>query len=278
MKTKHFFLVALAMIFALPAVLGLISCESEVTTSAGYTYDVKYKSALSYPSIQKDYLYEYDDILYDLQKAVGSKDNIIKAHQSRVDDQMKAACQKVLDAWKDNVHSPFLTYSLICKIIDNGSVEETIATYEIGPASDPAKPYIRYSLEADEQGAWEKYSSLNLSGKVKEGTSKALTAIVGLHSVKKIGNVTISNLSDSKFEKQFGYVFKTIWQKSENLDNYVSDICDSIADVIVRDIYEQYPQQIAVASNISVIREGFRTNEKKKIWSKEFPATYVPED
>ena len=90
MKTKHFFLVALAMIFALPAVLVSCGDDEDSVPSTAYSYFVEYRSADSYPSFLKADAEEPNTILNDLKSAIGYKQGSMKVYYSMEDSTSKS--------------------------------------------------------------------------------------------------------------------------------------------------------------------------------------------
>lgn len=282
MKTKHFFLVALAMIFALPAVLVSCGDDEDSVPSTAYSYFVEYRSADSYPSFLKADAEEPNTILNDLKSAIGYKQGSMKVYYSMEDDNMKNSCQNVINKWNGKVNGSLLTYALVRRTsgTDGKYSDQDVAKFEVGRALQGGD-YVLYSFVTNEQEAWANYNTISstLSKEAGAVTRSALKAIVGQgnHSATS-SSLSISG-TPSYFEQYFGVVFdRSLWLNQESTDNLMKEKCDSIADRIQTHLIDNKPNLLAVDAKVSVVKMGFRSNLKETIWTREFPATYVPED
>ena len=256
MKTKKIFWAALTMMCALTTTLVSCDNESETPGSKTYNYWVEMQWGKSYTSGDN----EYKTIENELNDVVGFDyvNKIYKIRYSCEDEQLKAACQKVVDSWKNKANSPLLYYTLKCTIVESGgqSTDYDVATFQLGAAL--ITPYVLYIAVSPtyEQNLKDLEARQSELGDNYQSAVKTLARWAGYKTQK------------SAFENRLstkGYS-KTPREDNEENENAVIAECNSIA--------EQYGTGVnAVNITVAIVKMNLINNKDMQIvWKRDFPA------
>ena len=236
----------------------LVSCdnESETPGSKTYNYWVEMQWGKSYTSNDK----EYQTIENELNDAVGFDyvNNIFKVRYSCEDEQMKAACQKVVDRWKNKAKSPLVYYTLKCTIVESGqqSVDYDVTTFQLGKAL--ITPYVIYiaTCPTYEQNLKDLEAMQSELGDNYQPAVKTLSRLAGYKTYKSIFEQTLSTKGYSTTPRE----------DNEENENAVIAVCDNIAEQ-----YETWTN--AVNITVMIVKMNIINHEDMKVvWTKEFPA------
>ena len=256
MKTKIFFWAALTMLYTLTTTLVSCDNESETPGSKTYNYWVEMQWGKSYTSNDT----ECQTIENALNDAVGYDyvNSVMTVRYSSEDEKMKAACQRVVDSWKNTAKSPLLYYTLKCTIVEVGkeSINYDVATFQLGRAL--ITPYVLYiaTCPTYEQNLKNLEAMQSELGDNYQPAVKTLSRLAGYKTFKSI------------FEQRLlskGYS-TTPREDNEENENAVIAVCDEIAE-------EYGTGTNAVNITVMIVKMNILNHEDMKIvWQKEFPA------
>ena len=267
MKTKKFFLAALAVTGTMALTTVFSACTSETTHTTSYNYTVECVSSILY--------YDYDEyrtVQAAFDRAVGDVGGgtVNPVYHSPQDESMKRKCEEVKSQYS-NIKSIYMKFELkrITSSTEPGTpdIETVIATYELGQST--VKTCMEYAFVSTEDDA---YTALlakegTLDPKVFEASLNTLLKLVGIHSTYVGLGSLVSSSRNSVFEQHFRDEFNKIWEDSEDYDRYVVYACDSIANAHAADT-------LAVDVTVGATKTEFLSRKVTTIWAKTFHANF----
>ena len=243
--------------------LTLTACDNEenVNYIKSYSYSISQANRFDFAYYDQS---ESSDILEALNGAIGANGNVYNTLSSPDDQKMINACDGVINRYSE-AKSIYLVFDLIRETYDPTPGAErradVIKTYKLGKAL--TDPYVTYSFSSNSEAAFaqleEKKESLN--EKVYKASRRNLLRIVGYKSAS--GGIYFS--SSSAFESRFMGALGNAYKDDTDNQNYLIDICDSIAQAHVNDT-------LAVNAVVNVCKTGIINDQTSVIKIYEFPA------
>ena len=258
MKTIKLFAAALCC----TVVMVFTSCDSEPTVQYPTSYFYEVGQDIQYLCYDA---YEAAEIATAFNKAIGNNGDMIVAHQTSQDEQMKAACEEVKKQHAD-AKSIYLKYDLyrITASAAPGAErkKEIIGSYIMGQAL--TKTYTYYSFHSNEDAAYAALEAQkeSLDEKVYKASYKTLRRLVGIH--QSSGGVYIN--TQSVFETRLSKVLGQLEEDYAPYDNYLATVCDSIANAHAAD-------SLTVEAKVQVVKHQFLKEGQTEVWNHTFVPT-----
>lgn len=256
MKTIKLFAVlccASAMLFT--------ACESgsSVNYPTSYYYEVG-------QDIQYLYYdpYEAAEIQTAFNKAIGNDGQMIVAHKTLQDEQMKAACEEVKKQHAD-AKSIYLKYDLyrITSSSEPGveKKSEIIGSYIMGQAL--TKTFTYYSILSNEDEAYAALEAQkeSLDETVYNASYHTLRRLLGVHKSSGGSSFHAESVFEARFRNELG-----LGEDDPTYDNYVATVCDSIANAHATDV-------LTVDAKVQVVKYQFLKEGQTEIWKHTFAPT-----
>jgi len=209
--------------------------------------------------------YEAAEIQTAFNKAIGNDGQMIVAHKTLQDEQMKAACEEVRKQHAD-AKSIYLKYDLyrITTSSEPGveKKSEIIGSYIMGQAL--TKTYTYYSILSNEDEAYAALEAQkeDLEESVYNASYRTLRHLLGVH--KSSGGSSVH--MESVFEARFRNVFGKLDEDYPPYDNYVATVCDSIANAHATDV-------LTVEAKVQVVKYQFLKEGQTEVWKHTFAPT-----
>ena len=208
--------------------------------------------------------YEAAEIQTAFNKAIGNDGQMIVAHKTLQDEQMKAACEEVRKQHAD-AKSIYLKYDLyrITASSEPGveKKSEIIGSYIMGQAL--TKTYTYYSILSNEDEAYAALEAQkeDLEESVYNASYNTLRRLLGVHKSSEGSYVHIESVFEARFRNELG-----LGEDDPTYDTYVATVCDSIANAHATDV-------LTVEAKVQVVKYQFLKEGQTEVWKHTFAPT-----
>lgn len=208
--------------------------------------------------------YEAAEIRTAFNKAIGNDGQMIVAHKTLQDEQMKAACEEVKKQHAD-AKSIYLKYDLY-RITDSSEPgvqkkSEIIGSYIMGQAL--TKTYTYYSILSNEDEAYAALEAQkeSLEDSVYNASYHTLLHLLGVHKSSGGASIHAESVFEARFRNELG-----LGEDDPTYDNYVATVCDSIANAHATDV-------LTVEAKLQVVKYQFLKEGQTEVWKHTFAPT-----
>ena len=255
------------------ATVSFVACGDDDDNT---NYIKTYGYSISVQDIQADYVE-----LSELKSALAGivTNNYL---QTRNDEQMKSAFEKVANSMKSKItKSVYLKATLYCDVADptpgaEKNLEE-LKTIEFGRAL--TKPYVFYGYETNQAEAWaalEKQKD-TLSEAVYKASRKTLLNLIGKSNTTSSSSSTEAGYSSTTSLSKTLSHFESFFNKTEEgfigfveqngqVEARIKQYCDSIARSHANDT-------LTVEAKVSIVAKELLKQTKTQVWTKTFQPT-----
>lgn len=215
------------------------ACQKEEHNYTGYSYDIVQLMC------ENNENNEFDTIFEALKHAIGINGNNLPLYNSIKDDEMKAACERVVEQYA-NAQSTYLLYGLVRNTDGaNEYRKDTITFYAFGQALN--MPFSQFNYDDHEHECIQQMRA------IRDSLGEEAYQICR-RTYKNIHKDYVNNL---------GTLNKYIPDQGNEATQRVLQVCDSLANVHMNDT-------LFFDINISVTKTIFLRFDTSEIWNRTF--------
>lgn len=238
------------------------SIEVKQTYGKFYTYEFECTSAIAINTAERTALDS------ELSSIVGSSTTKVF---DILDLQKKYEFEKVINKYQQTVKSVYLKYMLVRYTHDTTvagkPTQDVIGSYELGLGLKT--PFVTYYMNSEEESVYKAFEGMQeqLGDSLYMASYATLYALLGRHSTTYTIKDGFISFSSTTHKSEFDLVFekknvdKIVYEDGRFFTNYISSICDSVANSHAAD-----PLPLKVV--LSLAKRNVVTGYTATIWTK----------